>query len=96
MNVKIKVSLKVSDVTQDDSQRFLAQHRVQMLEQYCSPSKQCNNNVVTLCAKSRCASSRVTSPQCRGSNKNKAKACFKRRATAVISWLDCSSTTARH
>ena len=28
--------------------RFLAQHRVQMLKQYCSPSNQCNNNVVTL------------------------------------------------
>ena len=24
------------------------------------------------------------------------KACFKRRATAVLSWLDCSSTEARH
>ena len=24
------------------------------------------------------------------------KACFKRRATAVLSWLDCGSTTARH
>ena len=24
------------------------------------------------------------------------KACFKRRATAVPSWLDCSSTAARH
>ena len=24
------------------------------------------------------------------------KACFKRRATAVLSWLDCSSTVARH
>ena len=24
------------------------------------------------------------------------KACFKRRATAVLSWLDCSSTAARH
>ena len=29
--------------------RFLAQHRVQMLKQYCSRSNQCNNNVVTLC-----------------------------------------------
>ena len=29
--------------------RFLAQHRVQMLNQYCSRSNQCNNNVVTLC-----------------------------------------------
>ena len=24
------------------------------------------------------------------------EACFKRRATAVLSWLDCSSTAARH
>ena len=24
------------------------------------------------------------------------KACFKRRATALLSWLDCSSTAARH
>ena len=24
------------------------------------------------------------------------KACFKRRATAVLSWFDCSSTAARH
>ena len=24
------------------------------------------------------------------------KACFKHRATAVVSWLDCSSTTPRH
>ena len=24
------------------------------------------------------------------------EACFKRRATAVLNWLDCSSTTARH
>ena len=23
-------------------------------------------------------------------------ACFKRRATAVLSWLDCNSTAARH
>ena len=24
------------------------------------------------------------------------KACFERRATALLSWLDCSSTAARH
>ena len=24
------------------------------------------------------------------------KACFKRRATAVLSWVDCSSTAAQH
>ena len=24
------------------------------------------------------------------------KACFKRRPTAVLSWLDCSLTVARH
>ena len=38
------------DVTRDDSQpRFLAQHSVAMLEQYCNYSKQCCNNVATLC-----------------------------------------------
>ena len=53
------------DVTRDNSQRrFIAQHRVPMLEQCCSHSKQCRNNVATLCcAKNRrCESSRVTSP----------------------------------
>ena len=52
-------------VTRDDSQRrFLAQHSVAMLEQCCNYSKQCRNNVATLCcAKNRrCESSRVTSP----------------------------------
>ena len=39
----------VHDVTRDDSQRrFLAQHRVQMLEQRCSLSKRRRNNVLTL------------------------------------------------
>ena len=39
-----------SDVTRDDSQRrFLAQHSVAMLEQCCNYSKQCRNNVATLC-----------------------------------------------
>ena len=34
------------DVTRDDSQRrFLAQHRFQMLEEYCSYSKQCLENL---------------------------------------------------
>ena len=43
------------DVTQDDSQRrFLAQQSVAMLEQCCNYSKQCHNNVATLCcAKNR-------------------------------------------
>ena len=53
------------DVTRDDSQRrFLAQHRVAMLEQCWSRSKQCCNNVATLCcAKNRrCELSLVTSP----------------------------------
>ena len=51
------------DVTRDDSERrFLVQHSVAMLEQYCKHSKQCRNNVANLCcAKSRrCDSSRVT------------------------------------
>ena len=53
------------DVTQDDSQgQFLAQHSVAVLEQCCTFSKKCRNNVATLhCAKNRrCESSRVTSP----------------------------------
>ena len=53
------------DVTRDDSQRrFLGQHSVAMLDQCCNHSKQCRNNVATLCcAKNRsCESSRVTSP----------------------------------
>ena len=53
------------DVTRVDSQRrFLVQRSVAMLEQCCKHSKQCWNNVATLCcAKNRrCESSRVTSP----------------------------------
>ena len=53
------------DVTLDDSQRrFLAQHSVAMLEQCSNHSKQCGNNVATLCCPKnrRCESSRVTSP----------------------------------
>ena len=53
------------DLTRNDSQRrFLAQQSVEILEQYCNYSKQCRNNVATLCcAKNRrCESSRVTSP----------------------------------
>ena len=37
-----------SDVTRDNLQRrVLAQHRVQMLEQCCSLSKRCRNNVIS-------------------------------------------------
>ena len=53
------------DVTRNDLQRrFLAQHSVAMLEQCCNHSKQCRNNVATLCcAKNRrCKSSRITLP----------------------------------
>ena len=50
----------------DLQRRFLAEHSVAMLEQCCSYSKQCCNNVVTLCCvkNRRCESSRsrVTSP----------------------------------
>ena len=54
------------DVTRDDLQRrFIAQHCVAMLKQCCNYSKQCRNNVATLCcAKNRrCQSppARVTS-----------------------------------
>ena len=58
------VTLKVMLHGEDDSQRrFLAQHSVAMLEQCCNHSKQCRNNVATLCcAKNhRCKSSCVTS-----------------------------------
>ena len=52
--------------TRDDSQRrrYLAQHSVAMLKQCCKYSKQCRNNVATLCcAKNRrYESPRVTSP----------------------------------
>ena len=53
-----------SRVTRDNSQpRFLAQHRVAMLEQYCNPSKQCRNNVATLCcAKNRRCESNSLQP----------------------------------
>ena len=53
------------DVTREDSQRrFLGQHSVAMLEQCCNHSKQCRNNVATLCCPKNhsCKSSRVTSP----------------------------------
>ena len=61
----LTTSWSKGDVTRDDSQQqFLAQHSVAMLEQRCNYSKQCRNNVATLCcAKNRCCeSSRVTSP----------------------------------
>ena len=48
------------DVTCDDSKRrILAQHSVAMLQQFCTHSKRCRNNVATLCcAKNRrCESS---------------------------------------
>ena len=53
------------DVTRDDSQRrFLAQPSTAMLQQRCNHSKQCRNNVATLCCvKNRCwGSCPVTSP----------------------------------
>ena len=36
---------------------------------------------------------KVNKSECRG--KHHTKACFKRRATALLSWLDCSTTLAR-
>ena len=51
------------EVRRDDSQRrFLAQQVFAMLEQCCNYSKQCCDNVVTLCcAKNpRCESSHIT------------------------------------
>ena len=59
------IAIQLGDVTLDDSQRrFLVQHSVAMLEQCCSHSKQCGNNVATLCCPKnrRCESPRVTSP----------------------------------
>ena len=61
---KIKRVTK-GDVTRYDSQRrFLSQDRVAMLEQCCPYSKQCRNNVATLCCAKNlcCESSRVTPP----------------------------------
>ena len=63
--VVVLISEFKGDVTRDDSQRpSLVQHSVAMLEQCCNHSKQCRNNVETLCyAKNRrCESSRVTLP----------------------------------
>ena len=54
------------DVTGDESKRrILAQHSIATLKQCCNHSKQCSNNVATLCcAKNRrCESSRLASPQ---------------------------------
>ena len=64
-SVKVHALLTKGDITRDDSQRrFLAQRSVAMLELCCNYSKQCRNNIATLCcAKNRrCESSRVTSP----------------------------------
>ena len=60
-----KFVLLKGDVTRDDSRRqFLAQHSIAMLEQCCNCSKQCRNNITTLCCTKshRCKSSCVTSP----------------------------------
>ena len=47
---RLKNNRLKGDVTRDDSQRrVLAQHSVATLEQCCSYSKQCRNNVSTLC-----------------------------------------------
>ena len=58
----IHYSQTKGNVTRDDpQQRFLGQHSVAMLEQCCNHSKQCRNNVATLCcAKNRrCESSLI-------------------------------------
>ena len=57
-------ALKGDDTPEDSQRRFLAQHSVAKLKQCCNHSKQCRNNVATLCcAKNRrCESSLVTSP----------------------------------
>ena len=64
----VRQSLHKGDVTREDLQRrCLAQHILAMLEKCCNYSKQCRNNVATLCcAKNRrCESSGVTSPSTR-------------------------------
>ena len=61
----LQSSFKVMFNTRDDSQRrFLEQHGVAKLEQCCVHSKQCPNNVATMCCSKnrRCESSLVTSP----------------------------------
>ena len=61
----LQSSFKVMFKTRDDSQRrFLEQHGVAKLEQCCNHSKQCPNNVATMCCSKnrRCESSPVTSP----------------------------------
>ena len=60
----IRTGLKVMLHVTKSQRLFLAQDSVAMLEQCCNHSKQCRNNVATLCcAKTRrCESSRVTSP----------------------------------
>ena len=68
LNIGVKGKLSArhkGDVTRNDSQRrFLVQNRVQILEQCCSLSQRCSNNVVKLCcAKNRrCKSAHVISP----------------------------------
>ena len=53
------------DVTRNDSQRwFLAQHSLAMLEQCCNYSKQCRNNVATLCF-AKIASCNITFTPCK-------------------------------
>ena len=48
--VKQDCGTSKGDVTWDDSQRrCLEKHSVAMLEQCCDHSKQCRNNVATLC-----------------------------------------------
>ena len=71
--------LDQGDVTRDESQRKIwAQHIFAMLEQCCNYSKQCRNNVATLCCPKtrRCESSRVTSA--------KRKLCSQRFAVFVV------------
>ena len=61
----LQSSFMVMFKTRDDSQRrLLEQHYVAKLEQCCNHSKQCRNNVATMCCSKnrRCESSLVTSP----------------------------------
>ena len=50
------------DVTRDDLQRrFLAQHSAAMLGQCCTYSKECRNNVATLCCAKNGVANRLVS-----------------------------------
>ena len=62
--VLVSINTKGDDTWDDSQRRLLAQHSVAMLEQCGDHSKQCRNNVATLCCVKnlRWESSRVATP----------------------------------